>query len=143
MKNIHTSILSAILVGASMLITSQSNAQLFPTASVLLSNHDITNYAISSADDYTQVESSIATLSAKLHDAYVNHPNLQYTPSYNNDEVIGFIVTGVNNSEEANDISLTLMELELLGGVANSADDKYLPSIDEATSRVSKREASR
>jgi hypothetical protein len=127
---------------ASILSAIQVNAQLFPAGSVLLSNHSLSDYTISSTQDYVQLESSISTISAKLHDAFQNHPNLQYTPSLNDNEIIGFIVTGVNNSAEANEISYLLMQLEVLGDLARSADEKFLPVVNEIQSaHVSRKEA--
>ena len=142
MKFPYKSFFAFLIVVVALVAGHQVKAQLFPTASMLLSNHNVSDYTITSADDYTQLENSINTLSVKLHDAFVAHPNLQYTAATSNEEIVGYIITGVNNSAEANEISSILMQLEVLGDVARSTDEKYLPMIADASStRVSKREA--
>jgi hypothetical protein len=142
MKFSSKSFFASLIVVVALISGHKVSAQVFPTASMLLSNHNVSDYTITSAADYAQLENSINILSGKLHDAFIAHPNLQYTPSTDNDEIVGYIITGVNNSAEANEISYLLMELEVLGDVARSTDEKYLPVIADASSaRVSKREA--
>jgi len=56
---------------------------------------------------------------------------------------MGFTVTGVSQSSEADKISSNLMELEMLGNAINSMELAYLPldSDEKLSSRVSKKKA--
>jgi hypothetical protein len=100
-------------------------------------------YTIKSQSDYVVAVNSIQTLAGTLYDAHVKYPALAYTHIYNQDgSLMGFNVTGVSKSSEADKISSNLMELELLGNAINNMDLAYLPSDDgKLTSRVSKKEA--
>lgn len=136
---VSRSFFAALIIGLTLVAGTESKAQL-STASALVSNHDI-NHFINSVEEYAQVENSITELSTRLHDAYTAYPNLKYTASYNNDELIGFVVTGVKDSKEANNISLILMQLEVLGEIVNAADSQFLPNDNSASSRVSRKVA--
>lgn len=56
---------------------------------------------------------------------------------------MGFSVTGVSTSSEADQISASLMELELLGNAIKNMDLAYLPTDnnEKLNSRVSKKKA--
>ncbi|MEO8473602.1 MAG: hypothetical protein ABI477_15490 [Chryseolinea sp.] len=139
MKNLAARTVFVGLILSLSLPGSEVKAQL-ATASALLSNHDIHTF-INSSEEFAEVEKTIDELSAQLHDSYTNYPNLQFTASYDNDQLIGFVITGVKDSKDANTISLILMELQSLGEIASSADLKFLPSNDMKTARVSKKES--
>lgn len=100
-------------------------------------------YTIKSQSDYLVAVNSIQTLAGTLYDAHVKYPALAYTHVYNQDgSLMGFNVSGVAKSSEADKISSNLMELELLGNAINNMDLAYLPSDDEKlTSRVSRKQA--
>jgi hypothetical protein len=144
MKAIITkSIIATVVVASAFISEVNGQAQMFPTASLLLSNHNVSDYTINSTEDFSRLESSISMISERIASAFQSHPNLQYLPSYNeNGEIAGFIVTGVSNSIEANNISSMLMQLEVLGNIAQSADERFYPSEEMNASRVSKKEAS-
>lgn len=110
------------------------------TASTVLSNHDI-NHSISSAAEFAEVESSIKALSVQLRESFSNYPNLRSIPAFDNDELIGFIITGVSDSKEADRISLILLDLELLSEMAMNTDLKYLPAGHQNSSRIRKGES--
>jgi hypothetical protein len=130
----YKSLIAVVVFGASLL---SANGQVLPAASAMLSGHDIT---VNSAAAYAELESNISALGARLHDAYVSHPNLQFKPAYGSDgEIIGYLVTGAGSAKEANAISQLLMELDFLGAIANTVDPKYV--VAAKTERVSKREA--
>src|SRR6187455_696673 len=113
---VYKSLIAACVLGVSML---SANGQVLPAASVL-SSQDV---SVNSTAAYLELENSISTLGAKLHDAYVEHPNLQYRPAYGSDgEVIGYMVTGAGSSKEANAIAELLTELDTLGSIASSVD---------------------
>jgi hypothetical protein len=100
-------------------------------------------YTITSQAEYIQVAESIEGLASKLYEAHVKYPSLVYTHIYSNGgSLIGFNVTGVPQSAEADEISVCLMQLELLGDAVNKMDLNYLPSSNtKLTSRVSKKKA--
>ncbi len=100
-------------------------------------------YTVKSQSDYLVAVNSIQSLAGTLYDAHVKYPALAYTHVYNQDgSLMGFAVTGVSKSSEADKISSSLMELEMLGNAINSMDLAYLPSDDgKLTSRVSKKRA--
>jgi hypothetical protein len=101
-------------------------------------------YSISSQVEYLQTVESIDELAAKLHDAHLKYPQLAYTHVYSgNGSLMGFSVTGVPQSSEADKISVCLMQLELLGSAISQMDQAYLPETknDKLNSRVSKKEA--
>ena len=100
-------------------------------------------YTITSQAEYAQVAESIEGLASKLFEAHVKYPSLAYTHIYNNSgSLIGFNVTGVPQSAEADKISVCLMQLELLGDAVNQMDLTYLPSSNtKLTSRVNKKKA--
>ncbi|MEJ7645804.1 MAG: hypothetical protein WKF87_14515 [Chryseolinea sp.] len=138
------SLVATLILGAAFITELKAQAQLFPTAAVLLSKHNISDYTINSIEDYSRLESSISTISQRLASAYQSHPNLQYLPSYNeNGEIAGFIVTGVSNSIVANDISSMLMQLEVLSEIAQAADEKFYPAAEMGATRVTRKEATR
>jgi hypothetical protein len=101
-------------------------------------------YTINSESDYLVAVNSIQTLAGQLYDAHVKYPALAYTHVYNQDgSIMGFAVTGVPQSFEADKISLNLMELEMLGNAVNTMDVAYLPvsKDDKLSSRISKKKA--
>lgn len=130
----YKSLMTLCLVGA---VVVSAEAQVLPAASAALMRHDVT---INSASAYMELERSINELGAVLHDAYVEHPNLQYRPIHDeNGEILGYAVTGAGSAKEANAISMLLVELDALGEIAASVDPQFLPSAKE--DKVSKREA--
>lgn len=138
------SILTAILGGALLADVTPSSAQIFPTSAVLLANNTINSHTINSTEEYVQMEHSVGILSARLSQAYEQYPNMQYTPVFDNESTVGFIITGVSNTKEANEISYALMQLEAIGEMISNVDEKYLPSgSDSNSARVSKKDASR
>ena len=100
-------------------------------------------YSIKSQSDYLVAVNSIQSLAGTLYDAHVKYPALSYTHVYSQDgSLMGFAVTGVSKSSEADKISSNLMELEMLGNAINTMDLAFLPSDDgKLTSRVSKKQA--
>lgn len=133
-------VVAAIALTVLILSCNYAFSQVIPASSVVFTSHSIDEYLITSTEDYLQLESSIKSVADKLHDAYQKYPNLSYEASYNGDQIIGFVVNGVKNSEDGNEIAYYLMQLELMGKVVETIDEKYLPS-DSASSRVSKRDA--
>jgi len=102
------------------------------------------SYTITSQSDYMQAVESIQELAVKLYDAHVQYPNLAYSHVYNQDgSLMGFNVTGVPQSFEADLISVNLMQLEILGNAVKIMDVAYLPEIknEKLASRVSKKKA--
>jgi len=121
------------LFGASVL---GANGQVLPAAAAI-SGHDAT---VNSSEAYLQLEGSINQLAVQLRDAYGEHPNLQYRPSYgDNGEIVGYLITGAGSAKNANEISQILMELDALGEIAASVDPQYLPTAK--SERIAKREA--
>ena len=101
-------------------------------------------YRINSQGEYLQTVESIQELAAKLYDAHLKYPQLSYTHVYSgNGSLMGFSVTGVPQSSEADKISTCLMQLELLGSAISQMDQAYLPAAknEKLNSRVSKKEA--
>jgi hypothetical protein len=101
-------------------------------------------YKIQSQSDYLVAVNSIHALAGKLYDAHVKYPSLSYTHVYNQDgSLMGFSVTGVSQSIEADKISSSLMELEMLGNAINNMDLAYLPldGDEKLSSRISKKKA--
>jgi hypothetical protein len=139
MKNTSRMIFGALIMSLSLACALEAKAQL-PTESALISDHHI-NHSISSTEEFAQVESSINALSHQLCGSFSNYPNLRVIPAFENDELIGFIITGVSDSKEADRISLILLELEQLSKMAKNSDMKFLPVGDMNSSRVSKRES--
>ena len=140
MKNVAArTLFGALILSLSLGVGMEVRAQL-PTASALVSHHDIHHF-INSVEEFVEVERTIDELSAQLHESYVNNPNLQFTASYDSDQLIGFVITGVKDSKEANRISLLLMELQSLGELACNTDLEFLPSSSDKTSRISKRQS--
>lgn len=141
-KNTHQVIAGAILCALIFLTGFNTYAQ-YPAASALLSNH-IEHYSINSPDDYIRIEQKMNTIAAKLRDAHEQYPNLKYMPSFSNDLLTGFIITGVGDNAVANDLSVNLMLLAQLGDAVNKMDINFLPNIqNDKLSRVSKKKASR
>ena len=103
-----------------------------------------TRYAIHSQEEYTLAVESINELAVKLYYAHQKYPKLTYTQVYNGDgSLMGFTVTGVPQSVEADKISGFLVQLEVLGSAVNTMDPAYLPESknEKLTSRVSKKQA--
>jgi hypothetical protein len=100
-------------------------------------------YTINSQSDYTNAVESIHELAIKLYESHVKYPSLSYSHVYNQDgSLMGFTVSGVPHSSEADNISVALMQLELLGEAVNKMDVAYLPDTDQKlTSRVTKKKA--
>ncbi len=143
MKNLHknffTALVIATLIGGSLDAIAQ-----FPAASVLLVNHDLTKYSINSTEDYIRIEDQITTLGESLRDAYKKHPNLSYMPVYNGEQIVAFMINGVKESEDADQISNNLMQLEILADAVKSMDESLLPTIkDTKLSKVSRKVASK
>ena len=129
----------AALIGGSLDAIAQ-----FPAASVLLVNHDLTKYSINSTEDYIRIEDQITTLGESLRVAYKKHPNLSYMPVYNGEQIVAFMINGVKESEDADQISNNLMQLEILADAVKSMDESYLPTIkDTKLSKVSRKVASK
>jgi len=130
---VYKSLIAVCVLGVSML---SAKGQVLPAATVL-SGHDVT---VNSTAAYQELEIAINTLGSKLHEAYTEHPNLQFRPAYDSEgEIVGYMVTGAGSAKEANAISLILMELDALGAIANSVDPQFLPTAKSV--RVSKRDA--
>lgn len=143
MKIIHKNLLASLVLIAAALSSFSAKAQ-YPAASVLLVNHDLTQYAINSTEDYVRIETQINALGVNLRDAYKKYPNLSYMPVYNEDQIVAFMINGVSDSDVADQISNNLMQLEILAGVIKTMDLSYLPTTkDTKLSRVSKKDASK
>lgn len=110
----------------------------------LFGQNTANTFTINSQSDYKVAVNSIHTIAGELYDAHVKYPSLAYTHVYNQDgSLMGFTVTGVSRSSEADKISSNLMELEMLGNAINNMDLAYLPldSDEKLTSRISKKKA--
>lgn len=130
---VYKSLITAIVLGASVLST---NGQVLSAASAA-TGHEVT---VNSTAAYLELENSIAALGARLQDAYLEHPNLQFQPAFGADgEIIGYLVTGAGSAKQADAIAQILVELDILGSIANSVDPQFLPVAK--TDRVSKRDA--
>jgi hypothetical protein len=135
---------SSALVVAALIGGSLDAMAQFPAASVLLVNHDLTKYSINSTEDYIRIEDQITTLGESLRDAYNKHPNVSYMPVYNGEQIVAFMINGVKGSEDADQISHNLMQLEILADAVKSMDESHLPTIkDTNLSRVSRKVASK
>jgi hypothetical protein len=69
-----------------------------------------------------------------------------YSQVYNVDgSIMGFTVTGVPKSVEADKIAGYLLQLELLGNAVNRMDDAFVPESknEKLSSRVSKKQATK
>jgi len=143
MKNLLKNLLSALVITAFAFGSFDAMAQ-YPAAAVLLVNHDLTKYSINSTEDFIRIEEQIASLGESIRAAHKKHPNLSYMPVSNNDQIVAFMINGVNDSDAADQISNNLMQLEILSDAVKSMDESYLPTIKDAKlSRVSKRVASK
>jgi len=143
MKTLNKNFFAALTLAAFIATSFNAMAQ-YPAASAVLVNHDITKYSINSTEDYLRVERQITALGETLGEAFKKYPNLSYMPVYNEDQIIAFMINGVNNSAAANAISNNLMQLEILSDAVMSMDESLLPSAkDIKLSRVSKKVASR
>lgn len=130
---VYKSLIAMVVLGMSML---NANGQVLPAA-VSLTGHDVT---VNSTAAYLELESSINELSARLHEAFVEHPNLQYRPAYDAEgEIIGYLVTGAGSAKEANTVAQILTELNILGEIVSSVDPQFLPAAKN--DRVTKRDA--
>jgi len=101
-------------------------------------------YVIHSQEEYTLAVESINELAVNLYYAHQKYPKLTYAQVYNSDgSLMGFTVTGVPQSAEADKISGFLVQLEILGSAVNTMDAAYLPESknEKLTSRVSKKQA--
>jgi len=138
-KNLLSGLVFAALVGASFNALAQ-----YPAASAVLVNHDITKYSINSTEDYVRIEGQINALGESLRDAHKKYPNMNYMPVYNEDQIIAFMINGVNDNTAADAISNSLMQLEILADAIKSMDESFLPSTkDSKLSKVSKKLATR
>ncbi|HEX6222922.1 MAG TPA: hypothetical protein VFZ52_00840 [Chryseolinea sp.] len=102
------------------------------------------SYVISSQEEYALAVESIEELAVKLYYAHQKYPKLSYSQVYNNDgSLMGFTVSGVPQSTEADQISAFLVELEVLGKAVNTMDVALLPDSknEKLESRVSKKQA--
>ena len=111
------------------------------------STHTVSQrYAIHSQEEYLLAVESIQELAVKLYYAHQEYPQLMYSQVYNGDgSIMGFTVTGVSKSAEADKIAGLLLQLELLGNAVNKMDDAFLPESknDKLSSRVSKKQATK
>jgi hypothetical protein len=110
----------------------------------LFAQNSQSQYTIASQTEYVEAVESIQDLAVKLYNAHVKYPTLAYSHIYNQDgSLMGFTVTGVPQSSEADKISADLMQLELLGNAVNNMDVAYLPESknEKLNSRVSKKQA--
>ncbi len=133
--SIRQKLLIAVGISAGLLASFNLFAQTPATAHL---------YKINSQAEYTTAVESIQDLATKLYEAHAKYPTLGYSHIYNNDgSLMGFNVTGVPQSAEADKISLCLMQLELLGNAVSQMDQAYLPESDNSklSSRVSKKRA--
>jgi hypothetical protein len=143
MKTLDRNFFAALILAAFIGTSFNAVAQ-YPAASAVLVNNDITKYSINSTEDYLRVERQITALGESLGEAFKKYPNLNYMPVYNEDQIIAFMINGVNNSAAADAISNNLMQLEILSDAVMSMDESLLPSTkDIKLSRVSKKVASR
>jgi hypothetical protein len=133
--SIRQKLLIAVGISASLLASFNMFAQSTPSRTQ--------QYTITSQTEYTQVVEEVEELASKLYEAHAKYPSLAYAHIYNSDgSLMGFNVTGVPQSAEADKISVDLMQLELLGNAVNNMDEAYLPSSNtKLTSRVSKKKA--
>lgn len=137
-KNIIIAFSFGLAIASCLTVNAQINS-----ASAVLSNN-IESYSINSTEDYLNVEQNINALSLKIKQAYAKYPNMNYTASYNNGEIAGFIITGVPNSTVADELSFYLMQIEVLSTVAMNVDEAYLPVVKNGKlSRVSRKDASK
>lgn len=142
MKNLHKNLLLVIVLGTCVAGSFNAMAQ-YPAASVLV-NSDITKYSINSTEDYVRIEGQLTSIGESLRAAHAKYPNLSYLPVYNDEQIVAFMINGVNNNEAADQISNNLMQLEILSEAIKSMDISFLPSTkDSKLSRVSKKVASR
>jgi len=141
MKNLHKNLLTALAFGIAISFGFDARAQ-YPAASVLLANNNLDNYSIKSTDDYYRIEGQIKGLGETLRAAHEKYPNLKSTPVYNEEQIVAFIITGVTNTKHADQISNSLMQLEVLAHAVHSMDESYLPSMKASKlSKVSKKDA--
>ena len=139
MKNFHKNLLTALAFGIAITTGFDARAQ-YPAASVLLANNNLNTYNIKSTDDYYRIEGQIKGLGEMLSEANKLYPNLKSTPVYNEDEIVAFIITGVTNTKDADKISNSLMQLEILANAIRTMDENYLPSVKASKlSRVSRK----
>lgn len=138
-SSLRQTLLIALGISAGILLSfnlfGQNTATISPVAA---------QYSINSQVEYLQTVESIQELAAKLYDAHVKYPQLAYTHVYNDDgSLMGFSVTGVTQSTEADRISICLMQLELLGNAVSKMDQANLPTSknERLSSRVSKKKA--
>ena len=139
----HKNLLLAVAFSVAIISGFTAHAQ-YPAVSALLSNNAMGHYSINSTEDYLYVEQSINTLAAKIRDAYQKYPNVNYSPVYDNGEIIAFMINGVSKSSAADELSSNLMQLEVLGNAVRTMDVSYVPyASSKKLSRVSRKEASR
>lgn len=132
-----------MLFGAFVFLTAFSAFAQYPAAAVVLSNN-VDHYSINSPDDYLRIEQKINSVTEKVRGVHQKYPNLKYTPSFSNKQLVGFIITGLNDSHIANEFSSNLMLLNQLGEAVSKMDVNFLPDVaDNKVSRVSKRVANK
>jgi hypothetical protein len=143
MKTLSRNLLPALILVAFIGTSFNAMAQ-YPAASAVLVNNDLTKYSIRSTEDYLRIERQITALGESLGDALKKYPSLNYMPVYNEDQIVAFIINGVNNSAAADAISNNLMQLEILYDAVRYMDVSLLPSAKDAKmGRVSKKVASK
>lgn len=136
-----TSLRQSLLIAVGIFAGLLASFNLFAQApATLVSNQQ---YTINSQAEYQSVVNSIQSLAGKIYDAHVKYPQLAYSHVYDSQgSLMGFTVTGVTRSTEANEISACLMQLEVLGNAVSMMDQAYLPRDDgKLSSRVSKKRA--
>ena len=135
-----TTLRQSLLIAVGIFAGILASFNLFAQSPKFVSNQQ---YAIDSPAEYEHTVQKIQTLAGKLYDAHAKYPQLAYTHVYNNNgALMGFTVTGVAHAAEANEISASLMQLELLGNAISTMDHAYLPKNDgKLSSRVSKKKA--
>jgi hypothetical protein len=133
--------LRVAFLAAIFLLTGLHAYAQYPAASALLSNN-IEHYSINSSDDYLRIEHKINSVTKKVSDIHNKYPNVKYTPTFSNNILVGFIITGLNDNDTANDLSMNLMLLNQLGEAVGKMDVNFLPNVDDnKLSRVSRKVA--
>lgn len=137
---VKRNVLVAIALTVLTIIGTNVFAQVLPATSSVVAGHAAADYSIDSSEDYLNLETAIKEIAGKVNEAYQKYPALTYEPAYNGEEIIGFVIGGVRNREEGNEIAYYLMQLEIMGNVVATVDEKFLP-VTSASSRVSRKEA--
>jgi hypothetical protein len=137
---VKRNVLVAVALTILMVISHTMFSQVLPAASSSIAGHGVESYSIDSSEDYLNLESAIREVAGKVSEAYQKYPGLTYEPAYNGEEIIGFVIGGVKNAEEGNEIAYYLMQLEIMGNVVATVDEKFLP-VASASSRVSRKDS--